>query len=74
VAFGAALDRDGNPLIQASDGSGRLVRVASAEDLATLATEVHSMREESRAGRHTIMLAIKAIHETMDLTPSDPTH
>ena len=23
VAFGAALDRDGNPLIQASDGSGR---------------------------------------------------
>jgi len=74
--FGSALDRDGHPLVPASDGSGRYVRVATREDLQRIQTEMHGMRKESRAGRTTLLLAIQSLAESMGIdvpSPSDVT-
>lgn len=69
--FRSAVDQDGHPLVRATDGSGRLVRVATAEDLESLRRELHAHREESSARHTTMMLAIEALQRSVDPPPAD---
>ena len=71
VELRSAVDQDGHPLVKATDGSGRLVRVATAEDLETLRGELHLHREESSARHTTMMLAIEALQRSVD-PPAPP--